>query len=98
MSSTIVSHHRTEVKKHISEVTALILAEERSITASLHTVEFLSALRKELTDSLVEDNDLVTPLIDTPMLRGGCRLSVGEATRIIQRLTDYVEGLDSNEE
>lgn len=51
-------------------------------------------LRHELHDEGITDNSLVTALIDAPLLNGGIRLTVHEASRIIYELSVFVEAHD----
>lgn len=54
-------------------------------------------LRHELHDDSIRDENLVTVLIDAPLLNGGVRLTVLEAYRIIYELSAFVEAHDRPE-
>jgi len=51
-------------------------------------------LRRDLHDDDVDDDHLVTALVDVPLLNGGMRLTVNEAMRIIYELSYFVEEHD----
>lgn len=90
MGPTMI-HHQAEVNARIRAITQLIIALERSITAALQSIEYLAAERRELGENLIDDSNLVTTLVDMPVLHGGNRLTVKDAQRIVGRLRYHIE-------
>lgn len=56
--------------------------------------QLVEHLRHELRDPGIQDENLVTVLVDAPLLNGGVRLTVSEAHRIIDELSVFVEEHD----
>lgn len=96
MSGALANQHRATVQRTTRQITGLILALERSITAQTEAIAFLSMIRSDLRDSEMDDSHLVTGLVNSPLLNGNERLSVSEAERIVHTLTDMIERHGTN--
>jgi hypothetical protein len=94
MSAALITKHEISINAKIHEITLLIEAEERAIAAHVMahgvTIAYLSGQRQELRDSLLDDSQIVTHLVDAPLLNGGARLTIGEARRVVDDLSDFV--------
>lgn len=93
-SSTLVSHHEHTTKQAIKRATEAIHGLERGITAAVEAISLLSAARRELSDSLITNKNLVTALVDVPLLNGGTRLTVSEAQHVVMALTEFIDEHD----
>jgi hypothetical protein len=91
MSIALITKYQKETLVEIKDLTELIEAAERSITTQVSVIAFLSGKRRELRDSLLDDDNLITALVDIPLLDGGTRVSIGEARRIIEELSHYIK-------